>query len=322
MNLANKSFKNNKTGDIIKVIDAFENIAILENKQKIDSRTLLDPNQYTEQIDPNNFFSNQGAYNILAEKIKNISTANMKDDDGPTQVINVNLDGKNIMPSTNESAIVLSSEEDERAELARKYGAINTNVDAVSKQNQAFAKLLGEEEIQQTPQQEIQKFEVRREQPIEQSIHQQMVTNVSVDDPIITMFRKTKRGVDFSLSIDITDKIPRIDFIEMMEDSYEISIIDFLADEFTNKILQDPNIIKNKIKDKIKEVVYGKSKVDVNSQITDSVTQKYDPLTIEKEPVLTKDLPKKVTRKPKPNTAIGEKPGYKSPRKKETPKND
>jgi hypothetical protein len=246
----------------------------------------------------------------------------MKDDDGPTQVINVNLDGKNIMPSTNESAIVLSSEEDERAELARKYGAINTNVDAVSKQNQAFAKLLGEEEIQQTPQQEIQKFEVRREQPIEQSIHQQMVTNVSVDDPIITMFRKTKRGVDFSISLDINDKIPRIDFIEMMEDSYEISIIDFLADEFTNKILQDPNIIKNKIKDKIKEVVYGKSKVDVNSQITDSVTQKYDPLTIEKEPVLTKDLPKKVTRKPKPNTAIGEKPGYKSPRKKETPKND
>ena len=36
MNLANKSFKNNKTGEVIKVIDSFENIAVLENKGKED----------------------------------------------------------------------------------------------------------------------------------------------------------------------------------------------------------------------------------------------------------------------------------------------
>ena len=34
MNLASKVFKNNMTGDVVKVIDSFENIAILENKQK------------------------------------------------------------------------------------------------------------------------------------------------------------------------------------------------------------------------------------------------------------------------------------------------
>ena len=36
MNLANRIFKNNKTGEVVKVIDSFENIAILENKQKLD----------------------------------------------------------------------------------------------------------------------------------------------------------------------------------------------------------------------------------------------------------------------------------------------
>jgi len=36
MNLANKTFKNIKTGEVIKVIDSFEDIAILENIKKIN----------------------------------------------------------------------------------------------------------------------------------------------------------------------------------------------------------------------------------------------------------------------------------------------
>ena len=69
MSLGNKTFKNNTTGELVKVIDSFENIAILENKQKADVSQLLNPELYTEQIDPKNFFNNQGAYNNLAEKM-------------------------------------------------------------------------------------------------------------------------------------------------------------------------------------------------------------------------------------------------------------
>ena len=76
-------------------------------------------------------------------------------------------------------------------------------------------------------------------------------------DPIVTMFKGVKRNVKFDINIEISDKIPRLDFIEMMEDSYEISLIDFLADEFTNKILDNPNIIKDTIIEKIKLLVYG-----------------------------------------------------------------
>ena len=34
MSLDNKKFRNNKTGEVVTVISTFENIAILENKQK------------------------------------------------------------------------------------------------------------------------------------------------------------------------------------------------------------------------------------------------------------------------------------------------
>ena len=47
MSIGNKTFKNNKTGEVIKVIDSFENIAILEDKSKADLEKLLNPDLYT-----------------------------------------------------------------------------------------------------------------------------------------------------------------------------------------------------------------------------------------------------------------------------------
>ena len=296
MSLGNKTFKNNITGELVKVIDSFENIAILENKQKADVSQLLNPELYTEQIDPKNFFNNQGAYNNLAEKIKNIPVDKIRDDDGGEVMINVdgNSSFGGIKPAMNESAIIMTTEEDERAELARKYG-VTTPQNDVAKQNQAFAKLLGEEE-------EVQTVEVNRDAPrVEQRSSQ---PTQKVEDPIITMFKNVKRIKEFSISLEIKNKIPRTDFIEMMEDSYNTSIIDFLATEFTDNILKNPHLIEDMIKQKIKEVVYGVEVgvKDVNSQITDSVTQveKHEPLTLEKEPK------KSTTRKTRAKKEISE----------------
>jgi hypothetical protein len=292
MSLSNKTYRNNATGEIVKVIDSFENIAVLENKRKAEVAQLLNPDLYTEQIDVSTFFNTQGAYNSLAEKIKTIPVDKIRDDVGGEVMVNV--DGNNSFstkPSMDESAIVMTTEEDERAELARKYGATNTQND-LDKQNQAFNKLLNpESEV-------VQQVEVNRNpQPAQQTVYQQPIQ--VVEDPIITMFKNVKRSKDFSISLEIKNKIPRPDFIEMMEDSYNTSIIDFLAAEFTDNLLRNPQIIEDMIKQKIKEVVYGVETKDVNSQITDAVTQveKHEPLSIEKEPVLTKDLetPKKTT---------------------------
>ena len=323
MSLAGKVFKNNITGDTIKVIDSFENIAILENKQKIDVKKLMDSNQYTEQIDPSSFFNTQGAYNNLAEKIKNIPTHMMQDDAGALDVTpTVNYEGFGQV--SNESAIIMTTEEDEKAELARRYGASIDNSSNLEKQNQAFARILGDDadelpQVVRTNDEPVQRVEVQRD-VVYPAQAQPVRETPQVEDPIITMFKRTKRNVEFKVTIDICDKIPRLDFIEMMEDSYEISMIDFLADEFTNKILKDPSIIKDSIKSKIKQLVYGAeiSKEIINPQITDAVTQveKHEPLSIEKEPVLSKDLetptkqqqgidlsqgaiPKKTTRKPR-----------------------
>ncbi len=292
MSLANKSFRNNKTGDIVTVIDSFENIAVLENKQKIDTRVLMDSNQYTEQIDPASFFNNQGAYNILAEKIKNIPTDRLLDDTEFSNRVTVNLENNPLKPVTEESAVIYSSEEDEKAELVRKYGILESNNDSISRQNEAFAKILGDD-MDELPQTVTVNRELNRtpQTVIQQSSQREV-------DPVTQMFKNVKRNIEFKISIDIENKIPRLDFIEMMEDSYEISIIDFLSEEFTNNILNNPSIIKDKIKNEIKKLVYDKSEISINSQITDSVTQ-YNPLSIEKNLTLSKDLPKKTTRKPR-----------------------
>lgn len=281
MNLASKVFKNNMTGEVLKVIDSFENIAILENKQRIDVRTLIDTSQYTEQVDPSAFFNNQSAYNFLADKIKNIPTNMLSDDE---DVVRVNpYNGDDFGPVSNESAIIMSSEEEEKAELAKKYGVIN-NSDVVQRQNEAFAKLLGEDSVTkiEVDDQTLSHRggELKRKEPaqIEENIktHAAPIT-FPVEDPIISMFSRTKRNVDFKINIEVVNKIPRLDFIEMMEDSYETSIIDFLTDDLTNKILSDPSMIRESIKSKIKQLVYGSavtSKPLSNVDITEVTTKK------------------------------------------------
>ena len=288
MSLANKSFKNNLTGEVVTVIDSFENIAILENKQKLNVTQLMNPALYTEEIDPMSFFNNQGAYNILAEKIKSIPQDQIGDDNGEMNVAGVNRIDIPRGIEQEESIVTMSSEEDEKAALVAKYGIINPPTESLQRQNDAFAKILGEEseaELSQVPQyqqpvqEQVTRVEVNREEKEEFSReYVQPVQRIEVEDPIIKMFKGVKRIVEFNISLDIKNKIPRLDFIEMMEDSYETSIIDFLADEFTNELLKNPATIKDMIKSKINNLVYGEIKSEsfptpINDQITDSVTQ-------------------------------------------------
>jgi hypothetical protein len=286
MSLANKSFKNNLTGEIVTVIDSFENIAILENKQKLNVNTLMNPALYTEEIDPLSFFNNQGAYNILAEKIKNIPQDQIGDDTGEMSVTGV--ERIDIPRGVEESIVSITTEEDEKAALAAKYGIVSPPVESLQRQNEAFARILGEDsqdelpqvpQYQQPVQEQVTRVEVNREEKEEFSReYVQPVQRVEVEDPIIKMFKGVKRSVDFNISLDIKNKIPRLDFIEMMEDSYETSIIDFLADEFTNELLKNPETIKDMIKSRIRYYVYGEeATISVNDQITDAVTQKPTP---------------------------------------------
>jgi len=298
MDLSNKSFKDNKTGEIVKVIGSFENIAILENKQKVDVKKLMDINFYTEQIDPSNFFNNQGAYNNLAEKIKSIPADKIRDD--VSGEVSISIDGSSLnnpfKPAMNEPVVFMTSEEDEKAELARKYG-VNTNNNSINKQNEAFAKILGDDnELPVQPKEEVQRVEVRRDEP-------QQYVQPKVEDPIITMFKNVKRVKEFSISLEIKNKIPRLDFIEMMEDSYNTSIIDFLASEFTDNLLKNPQIIEDMIKQKIKELVYG---AEVKTKVEQKESIQIDPAkVIISEPQMINEGGKKTTKKVRTKKEIG-----------------
>lgn len=273
MNLLNKSFKDNITGETVVVNDIDGGIVTLNNGEKVISSRILDSNYYEEVVDPIAFFKNES--NILMdsimERVKTIKTDNLIDDNTISNSINSMNNG--FSPTTNESAIIEISEEEERAELLRKY-----NITQQPKTT-SVEELLGESSnsTQQVVTQQVISQPVLS-QPV---VTQQVVT----EDPILFIFKNSKRKLDFKMDFSIEEKIPRIDFIEMMEDSYNTSIIDYLAEEFTNKLLNDPSVIKNLIKEKIESLVKTKSieeKVETKPRNTRSKTKVVDEQVVEK----------------------------------------
>lgn len=251
-NLAGKSYKSLRTGQVVKVKDSFENIAILEGNQKMETRQLLDPSQYIEHIDPKSFFDNPNTFNIFAEKIKNIDLSKVEDDSGSSRAIYENTE----FPSPNDSTIIgYEDPENEKLELMRKYKNLGFDSSAIEKQQAAISGILDPPVKPFTPptHQEIQ--EVSPQQIVNEEVIRVKADRNS-DNPIIQMFKNVKRTVDLNIEFEVNNKIPRTDFIEMMEDSYEISIIDYLAEEFTQQILENPDLIKEKIISEIKKIVY------------------------------------------------------------------
>lgn len=326
MEFINKTFKNKITGDSITIIDQYQNVAITSNKEKIDVNLLSNdklfvpvknntvqsmnenfefPKKQKEDIiDPNRFFDDQNTYNAFADKIKNVDLSKIPDDENKS----LNTLSSNI---TNESAIIMSDPEDEIEEIKRKYGATSID-DSVKRQNEVFSRILDPESNQPEVQSNIQQVEVKREyvEP-QQTYVEPPIQRIEVQDPIISMFKNVKRNLDFKINLKIDGKIPRLDFIEMMEDSYDVSIIDYLADEFTNKILNDPSIIRNKVKDEIKSMIDAKNGhsnkeseklLPVPSQVTkkENSDKKKDRVLNEVLPTPVKSRRKPVVKKPTP----------------------
>lgn len=225
--LKNKKFIDISTNKTFSVIDQFENIAILDNKQRVDVKRLLDPSYYDEYIDPVNFF-NQQSYQIFTEKIKSIpdeALQNIKEDDEP--------------------AVTVYDPEEEKRLLEQRARNINPQAGIIAQMDK-FKDLI-DDDIRV-----IDDFSKQTQQT------QLVQPELKIEDPIISMFKNVKRNTEFKITLDVNNKIPRPDFIEMMEDSYETSIIEYLADEFTKSLINDPSVIKNKIIEEIKSLVYKK----------------------------------------------------------------
>jgi hypothetical protein len=254
--LKEKKFTDLSNGKVVSVIDQFENIAILDTGQKVDVKRLMDKAYFDDYIDPKNFFGE--TLNIFAEKIKSVDLSKIPDD-----------------KSIRDSAIIEVDPEQERREMEQKALRMIQQLnpaDAAQKQIDMLKEVLGDDE--DLPQLSNQsKTTVVVNNQTQTPVSEPTTTKV-FDDPIITMFKNVKRNRDFNFTLSINGKIPRFDFIEMMEDSYNTSIIEYLANEFTQNLLSDPEFIKNKIIDEIKRLVYGKTKKSDNkTEIINDVAQ-------------------------------------------------
>jgi hypothetical protein len=238
----------------------------------------MDRSFYDEYIDPNSFFQNQSLLNTFAQKIKQIPediVNKMSNEDKLS--INENLRSDGLKPRFDEPAILQADPEMEKMELMRKYGISDTSQNPnplveSKKQMERFASILQELQEEVDEEETIQRVEVTREENIFENRSNEIgkTNEIIQEDPIITMFKNVKRNREFKITIDLENKIPRPDFIEMMEDSYNTSLIEFLATEFTNSILDNPDIIKNKIISEINNIVYGnkikEEKVEVKAE--------------------------------------------------------
>lgn len=319
-NVRNKKFTDVVSNKILTVNEQIENIAVLDNGQRIDVNRLLNPMYFDEYIDPNAFFSTN-TFNIFAEKIKSI----------PNEVLEK-------LPE-NDSAIIANYDvEEEKRMVAEKYNLQQNNRQAqisAQRQLELLKNIVGEEEYSNDeltkminpntiPQQNItynpppqdetiirinveDSEEVKQEivttppEKIRREVKQEVVQEVKQilkeevkEDPITTIFKNVKKNTDFSFSLDISEKIPRLDFLEMMEDSYEVSIIDYLASEFTKKLLTDPTLLKDKIANEIRSLIENKDKLKKNPKVEEKV-EDILPKTV-KQPVKRAPAKRKITK--------------------------
>lgn len=70
-------------------------------------------------------------------------------------------------------------------------------------------------------------------------------------------FSKIKRNNTITIDFSIEEKFPSLDFVRMMNDNYETSIIDHFAQEMVEKIVFDPEALLESIKKRLNEIVYG-----------------------------------------------------------------
>jgi len=329
MNLIGKKFQN-KSGKVCTIKDINENITVFDDNTRVETRYLLDKkyfveipqqtnqNSYTQvdKLDPN-FLNTQR--NPILEQIRSLSNDMIEklppDNSTPRN---------NYYPNDNTFAVLPEDPEMEKAELARKYG-INSNAtanNAIEQANAQMNRLLNDpkygkmiaEETGYQPQQ----AQVAQQQPVVQPFvpQQPVVQQQNYDyqqqtrqvdpvvetrypqqnnyvDPIISMFQKAKRTNSFKITFEIDKKIPRLDFIEMMEDSYETSIIEYLAQEFTEQILANPLSLKDKIADKLRmmlEAKTGKKRVEIEEEIQDIIPEKKKPKKAKEEDVKVEEI--------------------------------
>ncbi len=288
-NLIGKSFKNGR-GEIITVINVDSDVAILEDDQRIAVSKLLDNkhfrlvNHFNEQPinesmtnEPTpDMFNNPTRYNNLMSQLKTsvekspfIGESGMNFDNGLTslKVVEPTVEGSNRSQKTDNIFIDDSQkiEQTKRAMIENQKQLKNI----VENQTKKISSLLDDESsVTSVPNYiededrgfAISTFDGNDRKLSEANVVESPKMIQRKENPAYQMFKNVKRSVPFKMSIDISKLLPKKEFIQMWEESYEISMIEYLAEEFFKDLFDNPEIIKLQIIEKLNEEVFPKSK--------------------------------------------------------------
>lgn len=256
-------------------------------KENINSNA----NNISDSIDPNEFLNRStNAFFNAAQTITNEQLSRMGD--APVSnapVVNqygVNESNRNNQPvnynQNNDVPVYQEDPQIEAEELARKYNIQNNfqqRNEEQARQQEEYRKALEEG---RDPNARPQQPQLNENEQYANS-HDHYQHQPSYEDPIISIFKKAKRNSKIEVDFNFKFKIPRVDFIEMMEDSYEVSIVDFLAEEFTNEIFKNPDFIKNKIKENIKSLLSIEEGEEMDEAVEEKEYMKDDYLVTDTE---------------------------------------
>jgi len=241
-NLVGKKYVNLSNNVTSSVISQDGDVALLDDNMNVSIIKLLDKSAYDDFIDPAEFLT-KSAYNLLSEKIKAVPDEVLEQMQQDAGIVELSTGYNNFNPG-GESLIIDVDPSEERRLLEDRVSQMSNGSSSLEQariQSDMLQSIIDDSGVVE--------------------VHQPISTNVPsfaavvTEDPIYVMFKGVKRSKEFSVDVKIAGMIPRIDFIEMMEDSYNTSIIEYLADEFTNKLLADPNAIKQLIIDEINKIV-------------------------------------------------------------------
>ncbi len=242
-NLIGKEFIDIKSGHKTSVMDQFEDVIILKDGNRISYSRIMDKLYYDEVINPADFLKNSDAFISLADKIKKI----------PDNVLNDTM-----VENTDSPAVIYIDPEDEYKEMlekARKMGeSMNNNMDV----DQVVSNIVDRPQV--------------TTKDTTTNNNNNNNNNNNQHNPIEMLFSQAKKDTKLTVNFSFDINIPKKDFINLMEDTYEYSIINYLANLYTNEILHDDKRMHNEITKSIKEFV--NMKIMDKKVVMDNVNKK------------------------------------------------
>lgn len=277
------------TNSTITVISSSNGIVLLSNGEKIDEGYLVNNSNYVDVTDgtynynnTNNSYNNTvvnpdtfmksggmagGIASALSSQISKINTSQISDNVSTSTKVEIIDSGESYDKYANESYLAQDLEEEKREMLAKIKNYKEPKFNFKPEEDE------DNDGIDNQPQQirrdifdEIKDNKVGGVKDAMPSLSRKErkvgVNNTEYipENPLLALVKQAKKVNKFKANIAIDTMLPKYDLIKMFEESYDLSIIDILADEIIDSILDDRDAIREKIKSEIKAKVYNKQK--------------------------------------------------------------